>query len=309
MLTFNLSQTDRYHLRQSIGTHSLPAVELSKMSSVDLANEQIKQRIEAANRESLQHSILIERPTLPRAKITHKGEEIIEDIEGFDISKRVREEEQLERERQREKAAREKAVSKAGAISPASSTKPSFNPQDILAQQHTAASQMAAQALAEQTAVLAQATATADTPAEPSFKLDDLIAIDLPESPNQGPAEPPNEDQVDKESSQQRDPMSPTATFDLSNVWSANESTPQESSGSPILSARADDGHGPPQIDVDLGTAAHDEDFDMFLAESEPLSAAVLGGPEQEKAAFEKLPIVWSGSVSCHSCLYKDIMC
>ncbi|GJJ11332.1 hypothetical protein Clacol_005564 [Clathrus columnatus] len=309
MLTFNLSQKDRFNLRKSIGTDSLAPVELSKMSSVDLANEQIKQQIETANRESLQHSILTERPTLPRAKITHKGEEIIEDIEGYDIGKRLREEEHMEREREkeREKAVREKAA-KAANASPVSSTKHLFGPQDILAQQHNVASQMAAQALAEQTAVLAQASTTVDTLSEPSFRLDDLIAIDLPDSPNQGPTElsgvnavPPvvqdgDKERTDQQQQQQREPLSPTATFDLNHVWSANENTPQESSGSPIMSIRAEEGRDP-HIDVDLGTAAHDEDFDMFLGETEPSTVSAPAGPEAEDAAFNALPIVWSGSI------------
>lgn len=245
--------------------------------------------------------------------MTHKGEEIIEDIEGFDIGKQFREEELLEREREREKASREKT--KAVSISPVSPVRQSFGPQDILAQQHTAASQMAAHALAVQTANLAQAHTKVDTPTEPSFRLDDLIAIDLPDSPNQGPTElpvtdevPSVEEKVHKESSadaqtEQQETMSPTAAFDLKNVWSGNESTPQESSGSPIVSARPDEGNDLPNVDIDLGTTAtHDEDFDMFLAETEPpppatATAPVLSGPEREQAAFESIPIIWNGNI------------
>ena len=75
------------------------------MSSTDLANEETKQSIKIAEKEALAHSILT--PTaVPRAKITHKGLEDIEDVHGetarssLDQERaRIEEEERRERER------------------------------------------------------------------------------------------------------------------------------------------------------------------------------------------------------------------
>jgi Transcription factor S-II (TFIIS), central domain len=321
MLSFNLSQPDRHHLRRSIGNHTLPALQLSQMSSVDLANEQTKQQIEAANRESLEHSILTQRPVAARAKITHKGEEIIEDLVGDDIGRRIRDEEQRdsEREREREKGARERT--KMLPPQPPTPKEPSFQgPQDILARQHNAASQMAAQiqAQARRPPPLATSSSLMDAAAEPSFKLDDLIAIDLPDdSPPQESTSLDSDSKISTSTSpamhmkpdgsavpvadSSPSPASRSASFDLNHVWSgaSSEHPAQGSSGSPILSARADDARDPPSIDIDLGAAADDEDFDMFLDQPDAIAAAPLQSvPEAERAVFEALPIVWSGTVS-----------
>ncbi|KZP01442.1 hypothetical protein CALVIDRAFT_547838 [Calocera viscosa TUFC12733] len=82
-LNFNLSQNDRALLRRRIGSWELSAEDLAKMSSGDLANEERQHEIEIARRESLQHSIL-EAPAAPTAKITHKGEEIIEAFSAYE---------------------------------------------------------------------------------------------------------------------------------------------------------------------------------------------------------------------------------
>jgi hypothetical protein len=85
MLTFNLEKPDRQSLRRRIGQGELPASELSGMSNVDLASEQQKKEMENAHQESLQHSILdaytVDRPL---RKLTHKGEEEIEDVSKED---------------------------------------------------------------------------------------------------------------------------------------------------------------------------------------------------------------------------------
>ena len=72
------------------------------MSSTDLANDEIKQSIKQAEEESLAHSIL-KKTVLPRAKITHKGLEDIEDVNGMmrdrDRDKEQEDEYRMERER------------------------------------------------------------------------------------------------------------------------------------------------------------------------------------------------------------------
>lgn len=104
-LQFNLSKADRIIIHQRIASGLLAPKEISTMSSTDLANEETKQSIRIAEKEALEHSILTP-TTVPRAKITHKGLEDIEDIHGetarssLDQERaRIEEEERRERER------------------------------------------------------------------------------------------------------------------------------------------------------------------------------------------------------------------
>lgn len=83
MLTFNLSKADRTHLRRRIGLGELQPSVLAQMSSTELASEQGQAAIAEALQASLASSIL-EQPRLaaPRAKMTHKGTEM---IESYDV--------------------------------------------------------------------------------------------------------------------------------------------------------------------------------------------------------------------------------
>jgi len=90
--------------------------EISRMSSTDLADEETKQNIKIAEKESLEQTIL-QKPNVPRAKITHKGLQDIEDVNG-DLARarenegqREREQEEEER-RERERRERLRAVEK-----------------------------------------------------------------------------------------------------------------------------------------------------------------------------------------------------
>ncbi|KZT09941.1 uncharacterized protein LAESUDRAFT_694467 [Laetiporus sulphureus 93-53] len=103
MLTFNLSKPDRVLLHKRIASSHITPKELSTMSSTDLADEETKQSIKQAEQEALDHSIL-KKQTLPRAKITHKGIENIEDVNGavqrdIERAREEEEEERIERER------------------------------------------------------------------------------------------------------------------------------------------------------------------------------------------------------------------
>lgn len=111
MLTFNLGKPDRTALRRGIASQSISSHDLSVMSSTDLANEQTQHEIQVAEKESLEHSIL-KKMTAPRAKITHKGLESIEDVNGtIQRESRDEAEELMERERrERERMARLKAA-------------------------------------------------------------------------------------------------------------------------------------------------------------------------------------------------------
>lgn len=103
MLQFNLSKQDRVNIHTRIASSQVTPKELVTMSSTDLANDEIKQSIKQAEEESLAHSIL-KKTTLPRAKMTHKGIQDIEDINGA-VRERERDKEQdedddrMERER------------------------------------------------------------------------------------------------------------------------------------------------------------------------------------------------------------------
>lgn len=76
------------------------------MSSTDLADEETKQSIKQAEKEALEHSIL-QKQIIPRAKITHKGLQDIEDVRG-EIASAQEYELQKEREREEERRERER---------------------------------------------------------------------------------------------------------------------------------------------------------------------------------------------------------
>ncbi|KAF9266956.1 hypothetical protein L218DRAFT_956046 [Marasmius fiardii PR-910] len=99
-IQFNLSKTDRVVIHKRIATNQISPKEISLMSSTDLANEELKQSIKIAEQEALEHSIL-KKTTAPRAKITHKGLEDIEDVNENtqDRERRHEDEERMERER------------------------------------------------------------------------------------------------------------------------------------------------------------------------------------------------------------------
>jgi len=104
MLDFNLKRPDRAALHKRIVSSAIPPVALAHMSSTDLASEAEKESIKQAEQEALEHSIL-QKVVAPRAKVTHKGLQDIEDIDGrpvirdVDLDKEIEEEERRERER------------------------------------------------------------------------------------------------------------------------------------------------------------------------------------------------------------------
>ncbi|KAF8265067.1 transcription factor S-II, central domain-containing protein [Lactarius quietus] len=111
-LTFNLQQSDRVLLHQRISSAQVVAATLATMSSTELASQEQQLSIKQAEQEALAHSILI-KSTVPRAKITHKGLQDIEDVnEDSAVAKqrRERELEIAEEERERERLARLRAV-------------------------------------------------------------------------------------------------------------------------------------------------------------------------------------------------------
>ncbi|KAI0666802.1 hypothetical protein C8Q78DRAFT_994559 [Trametes maxima] len=106
MLTFNLSKADRVVLHMRIASSHITPKELSTMSSTDLASEEEQQSIKKLEEEALAHSIL-KKSTVPRAKLTHKGLQDIEDVTGAGRREAEREREEEEEERiERERLAR-----------------------------------------------------------------------------------------------------------------------------------------------------------------------------------------------------------
>lgn len=114
MLQFNLSKPDRVIIHQRITSANISPKEISLMSSTDLADEETKQSIKIAEKEALEYSIL-QKATAPRAKITHKGLQDIEDINGQmtttrELDRQVERDLEGEERRERERTARLKVV-------------------------------------------------------------------------------------------------------------------------------------------------------------------------------------------------------
>ncbi|KAF8673471.1 transcription elongation factor S-II [Rhizoctonia solani] len=99
MLNFNLGKKDRKELRQSIRVGRISPNELSRMSSIDLANSQAQQEAHKLAEEAMNHSILQAR-TAPLRKITHKGEQVIE--QSLEEDNWRLQEEEAARDRERE---------------------------------------------------------------------------------------------------------------------------------------------------------------------------------------------------------------
>lgn len=129
MLQFNLPKPDRIQLHKDIAQGRITPAQLNVMSSTDLADERTKHEIKVAEKESLEHSIL-QRVTAPRAKITHKGFEEIEDQSGAkraaDTARDEEEQRMAMERRERERLARLRAaVQKEG--SPTTPVDPSLS--------------------------------------------------------------------------------------------------------------------------------------------------------------------------------------
>ena len=103
-LDFNLKRPDRGALHKRIVSSVIPPVALAHMSSTDLASEAERELIKQAEQEALEHSIL-QKVVAPRTKVTHKGLQDIENIDGrpavrdVDLDKEIEEEERRARER------------------------------------------------------------------------------------------------------------------------------------------------------------------------------------------------------------------
>ncbi|KAG8705208.1 hypothetical protein FRC09_003096 [Ceratobasidium sp. 395] len=102
MLNFNLGKKDRQELRKSIRVGQITPEELSRMSSIDLANAHAQQEAQKLAEEAMNHSILQAR-TAPLRKITHKGEQMIEKSVEEETWRIQEEESAREREREQQR--------------------------------------------------------------------------------------------------------------------------------------------------------------------------------------------------------------
>lgn len=265
MLQFNLSKPDRVNIHTRIASSQVTPTELATMSSTDLANDEIKQSIKQAEEESLAHSIL-KKTVLPRAKITHKGLEDIEDVNGMmrdrDRDKEQEDEDRMERERLarlRVQTQRHQSQQQEGSVPPESPVTPSTSawgappplPSRALHDSASSASPTSATRPSINPLFVPSSSEMVTSPVEGELNLADLINIDDDPSSDMSlsisiPAAPPpsavsTEGQTP---SVLHTPMSTTAlspfaakpaadatprpSFDLNALWTPREETAQE---------------------------------------------------------------------------------
>ena len=276
MLQFNLSKVDRVIIHQRITSGNISPKEISLMSSTDLADEETKQSIKIAEKEALEHSIL-QKSTAPRAKITHKGLQDIEDVNGEASSvreiERHREQEQEEEERrERERMARLRTVQRQRTASisvpPESPTvlqspleqwgAPPPVPLHAMSPSDEAASSASRASLFTNASPLSAAAVEPSSFAEPELNLADLINIDEDQetatgvtssSPPNRPAtiiaEPISSSPTDVPSTPVLTGISPFAarprapSFDLNALWNVPRNEPSTTPTEPLPPATA----------------------------------------------------------------------
>ena len=337
MLQFNLSKPDRIMLHKRIASLLISPKEISLMSSTDLANEETKESIKIAEKESLEHSIL-QKTKVPLAKITHKGLQEIEDLNGG-VRIEVEREQEEEEKRERERTARLRAVQTQQQQQQASSSS-TTNPQTSAPPQspvvpttpiwggpsalpasvgHTNDSPVSPVFPRPPANPLFVHTASDFVMNEPELNLDELINIEEDPSPQDGAAPGAPVPAVHASTltpvSEPASTATPTGispfaanvpmtetpsrtTFDLNALWTAPK--PDVPAVKQASSHRSEEQK---HMLVDreiLGPEADDQDFDMFLEKDQDDSgnAAAQNTPETQQAAFNALPPVWSGMVS-----------
>ena len=304
-LTFNLSQDDRTELHSRIGTLSLPAQELAVMPSSELANDAFKQKMEKIALQQLAQTTLKSVDTSrPRAKITHKGEELIDSYTyGPEASGAIEVEDIMEQRRPlrlETNLGGDSGVGVPGSAieqTPASATMAVMDTPASAATESVMNETAPASAAAGETSILSPVVATHP-------QAEDLPGAGADEA--QSPTVPTSAI------------LSARPVFDLNSLWSGAES------GQPPSASVNDDmellggGEDEDEMDLDLGGGevaggVGDDDFTRFLEgvdetkRREPLPKNAVGIPsgfpprrpsESEMDNFEKLPVVWSGDVS-----------
>ncbi|KZT20099.1 hypothetical protein NEOLEDRAFT_1141182 [Neolentinus lepideus HHB14362 ss-1] len=335
MLTFNLSKSDRITLHKNIASSRITPKELSLMSSTDLANEELKQSIKIAEQEALEHSIL-QKTAAPRAKITHKGLQDIEDVHGEIASQRLERERELEEEkRERERLARLKASQQhhaRGSVPPESPITPQSaswgGPPPV--PQHALHGDLVASfgSMRPPPNPLFVPTPSEmmNTPVPNELNLADLINLDeeTPTPTNEPPvmlseASPPspsNEAKASGQSEPQASPVHltgispfaagvtpsdpPRSSFDLNALWTSPDQPKHETPEHGTPPPEPQDDRKDVLMETSEGPGADDEDFDMFLEKdderSNDNSHAETSAPQD--CPIEKLPQVYTGALS-----------
>ncbi|KAI0924713.1 hypothetical protein AcW1_006750 [Taiwanofungus camphoratus] len=351
MLSYNLSQPDRVSLHKRIASSHITPKQLSTMSSTDLANEEMKQSIRQAEQEALAHSIL-KKQTLPRAKITHKGIQDIEDVNGAaqrDLERKREEEEEERMERERLARLRVQAQRAQSASSQGQGSVPPDSPVVPQTQSWGAPPPVPMQSIQSNDPAVGMerpplnplfvpSASDYATSAEPELNLADLINIDeditQDITPIGGPTPTPFGDESPSMLTEQKEksaeepspsdtPHTPSAgispfaarpdissrpSFDLSSLWTPKGADPVFEQQSEVKvekaeeSTRDEEPREPPPVEMDIiGEEADDQDFDMFLGKDEDEKAPAQvedNSPEAQRAAFEAIPKVWTGTLS-----------
>ncbi|EPQ56312.1 hypothetical protein GLOTRDRAFT_120866 [Gloeophyllum trabeum ATCC 11539] len=336
MLTFNLSKPDRVTLHKNIASSRITPKDLSLMSSTDLANEELKQSIKIAEQEALEHSIL-QKTSAPRAKITHKGLQDIEDVHGETTSQRIERErarEQLEEEkRERERLARLKAAQR-GSVPPESPVTPQSAswggpppvPQHAM---HGEPSTHFGSMRPPANPLFIPTPSEMNTPVVNELNLADLINLDEEtSSPTNEPPPTPfeadlslvsSETKVDGQPEHEASPVQPTGispfaagvsrpdptartSFDLNSFWSSgDQEKPHTPPRTPTPPPAAQDDQRDINMEAAEGQGAEDEDFDMFLERDDEASKGESNNFQPNILPIEKQPQVFTGAVSTPS--------
>lgn len=308
MLQFNLSKVDRVNIHRRITSGNISPKEISLMSSTDLADEETKQSIILAEKEALEYSILL-KSTVPRAKITHKGLQDIEDVNGEVASAHEielhREREQADEERrERERMARLRVQRQRTASMSAPPESPTVQQSPTSAEQPWGAPPpVPAHAMSPKAAGVDEFVGgisklpsfmqtSEENAAEPELNLADLINIDDDEtstpsanvqsqvasmsiaSPTDASLPPPTSTMPTGISPFAARPDRRGASFDLNSLWSApkEESLPADSSILGVTLVEEPQAEGSDKDDameLESVDEANDQDFDMFLEDKE----------------------------------------
>ena len=329
MLHFNLSKPDRVVLHKRIVSLAITPKEISLMSSTDLADEETQQSIKILEKESLEHSIL-QKTKVPLAKITHKGLQEIEDLNGgARIDRELEREQEEEQRRERERLARLRTAQKPqGSLPPESPViphtpiwgPPPVPPHTVHTTHDAEPSSMFSRSPVN---TLFPSSGPEFTMHESELNLDEFINIDEDPLPQETgaparalspvvstPTTPSTAPLPTVTPASESTPPVPTTgispfaanvptaeaqsrtTFDLNALWTA----PKTDIAAP--SERASDKTSFVDRDI-LGPEADDQDFDMFLEkDQENGTGNAQDTPEAKQAAFDALPQVWSGVVS-----------
>jgi Transcription factor S-II (TFIIS), central domain len=302
-LTFNLSQDDRTELRSRIGTLSLPAQELAVMPSSELANDAFKQKMEKIALQQLAQTTLKSvDSSRPRAKITHKGEELIDSyVYGPETSGVIEVEDRMEHRQPLRLETNLNGDGGTGVPSSAVEQTPAST---------TMAVDTPASAVAESAMNETVPTSSTVAPGETSV-LSPVVAT-----------HPYAEDHFG--AGELQSPTVPTGAalnarpaFNLNSLWSGAEGAqpPSASVKDEPEPLGGDDDEAEMELDLggdEVAGGVGDDDFARFLEgmdepKSEGMPKSAVGIPpgppsrrpsESDMGDFEKLPVVWNGDVS-----------